>query len=55
MMRSHFDTYDALPASSKQIMFKRMTQIPAVLAPLAIGAGASQQQQGVLSGLKETR
>jgi predicted SprT family Zn-dependent metalloprotease len=55
MMRSHFDTYDALPASSKQIMFKRMTQIPAVLAPLAIGAGAQQQQPGVLSGLTETR
>ncbi len=55
MWPSEFDIYDALPPASKQIMFKRMTQIPAVLAPLAIGAGASQQQQGVLSGLKETR
>lgn len=39
-----FSLYDSLPPESKQIMFKRMTQIPSVLAPV-----------GVLSGLTEER
>lgn len=51
MMRSHFDTYDSLPPASRQIMFKRMTQVPALLAPIAVGAS----QPGVLSGLTEDR
>lgn len=52
MIRSQFDTYDALPESSKSIMFRRMTQVPAVLAPIAVGAAASQEQPGVLNGLR---
>jgi hypothetical protein len=54
MTASDFALLDKMPDHAKDVLFRRMTQIPAVLAPLAIGAGA-QQQQGVLSGLKETR
>lgn len=56
MTYSHFNTYDALPDSSKSVLFKRMTQVPALLAPIAAGAAAAQQQRpGVLSGLTEQR
>lgn len=43
MTASQFDIYDSLPPASKQIMFTRMTQVPAIAAPIATG--------GVLSGL----
>ena len=52
MMASQFDTYDALPDSSKSIMFRRMTQVPAIMAPIGIGAAASQEQPGILDGLR---
>ena len=42
-----------LPPESKRIMFTRMTQVPAVLAPLGVGAASSQQ--GLLDGLRENR
>lgn len=51
MQHGHFDVYDALPDSSKQIMFRRMTQVPAVLAPVAAAAAAQQEQPGLLGGL----
>jgi len=53
MTYSQFNTYDSLPPESKQIMFKRMTQVPALLAPVAAGAAAGQQ--GLLDGLRENR
>lgn len=49
MVPSQFDIYDSLPPESKQIMFRRMTQVPALLAP--IGIGAAGQQGSVLDGL----
>jgi hypothetical protein len=53
MTHTQFNTYDALPPESKRIMFTRMTQVPAVLAPLGVGAASSQQ--GLLDGLRENR
>jgi hypothetical protein len=51
MTEQQFDIYDSLPPESKQIMFKRMTQVPAVLAPVAAGAAASSEQESVISNL----
>jgi hypothetical protein len=42
---------DALPETAKGVMYRRMTHLPALLAPVAIGAS----QPGVLSGLTEER
>jgi len=48
---SAFALYDSLPESSKSILFRRMTQIPAIAAPIAAGA-ATQEQPSVLDGLR---
>lgn len=51
MARSHFDTYDALPDESKSILFRRMTQVPAIMAPIALGGGGEQDRPHLLNGL----
>lgn len=53
MTRSQFDTYNSLPEESKSIMFRRMTQVPAIMAPIAAGGAASQQEGGILDGLRD--
>jgi hypothetical protein len=45
MARSLFDIYDALPDESKRVMFKRMTQVPAVMAPVGASLGVPEREQ----------
>lgn len=47
MQPSQFNMYDSLPDESKRIMFTRMAQVPALMAPIAAG--------GLLNGLREDR